>query len=138
RIEQAQREEREAKQKAAEGRDPLKPIYLDREERVLDLAVEPAARYALITTARGGSGAKQVPIPFWVTRSGYTESRDRRTKVGDEQGQPGRLGVVSLATGQVRWLDVGEAVSGGDTAQARTLAMTRFLGWNDEGTTGLV
>jgi len=140
RIEQAQEEERTAARKAREAREEVHPLYLEREERVGGLAIDPDGRYAVISTSRGGGGGgggnagQRVPIPYWVTESGYTETRDSRSKVGDAQSAAGRMGIVSLQTGEVRWLDVGEAVAD----SSKELASTRFAGWNDAGTRGLV
>src|SRR5690606_24187332 len=77
---------------------------------------------------------------FWVTESGYTEPRESRTKVGDEQGDAGRMGIVSLENGEVRWLDVARAtLPPSDTStDAPEFGFTRFVGWNDQGTTGLI
>jgi hypothetical protein len=52
------------------------------------------------------NGGKAVPIPDWVTRSGYTENIESRTKAGDAQSQLGRIGVLDLRTGDARWVDV--------------------------------
>jgi dipeptidyl aminopeptidase/acylaminoacyl peptidase len=135
RIEIAQREENEARTRAREERAPRKAVYLAREERVANLAVEPDGRYAVITTAvTTPSGARATSIPFWVTQSGYTEPRDVRTKVGDAQSSIGRMGIVSLQNGDVRWLDVARAHAPDTSA----FGFTRFIGWNSQGTSGLV
>ncbi len=61
-----------------------KPIYIGRDRSIQSIEVSPDGRGAvslLRTTARG----TPVEIPFWVTRSGYTEPRPGRTLVGDVQ-----------------------------------------------------
>ncbi len=128
---------------ALDARDSLHTVYLERDERVLTLAVDPAGSYALIATASQSGGApggpRRVQVPFWITESGYTEARDGRTKVGDVQVNSGRLGVVSLAGDVVHWIDLAAATNPGDAQAAkRELGFPSFLGWNDAGTNGLI
>src|SRR5690606_15626882 len=97
--------------------------------------------YAVVSTASTVQpDARRTSIPFWVTESGYTEPREFRTKVGDAQNAGGRLGIVSLEDGEIRWLDVARATRpAGDTASdAPAFGFTRFAGWNDQGTMGLI
>ena len=137
RVEAAREQAEDARAEAAERRLAPQPIHLERDERITDLAVDPDGRYVVISTARGGgSRARSVDVPYWVTASGYTELRDARAKVGDAQAPGGRVGIVSVPSGSVRWFDVGETALAGDTT--RTLALTRFLGWNDAGSAGLM
>jgi len=140
RLQVARRDSAAARTKAREARDPRKAVYLERDERVASLSVEKAGRYAIISTAvTTASTARATPIPFWITESGFTEPRDQRTKVGDAQGTTGRMGVVSLENGDVRWLDVGRAtLPDSATAKAPLFGSTRFMGWNVTGTAGLV
>ncbi|MGD8276961.1 MAG: prolyl oligopeptidase family serine peptidase [Gemmatimonadota bacterium] len=127
----ARREERNAE-------ETLKPAYLERDERIFGLEIEPGGTYALVTTGRtGGSSTRRVVVPFWVTESGYTETREIRTKVGDTQVNRGRIGIVSLHDGDVRWLELPSFASPGDTARLE-LSGVRFIGWNDAGTAGLI
>ncbi|MBR9990180.1 MAG: prolyl oligopeptidase family serine peptidase [Gemmatimonadetes bacterium] len=137
-------EQREAARERTRAREELaarKPAYLDRNERIASLAVEPGGRYAVVSTASTSQAdALRTSIPYWVTESGYTEPREFRTKVGDEQGSSGRMGIVSLENGEVRWLDVARATRApSDTSTAAPeFGFTRFAGWNDQGTAGLV
>ncbi len=133
RIARAQREREEARREARAAAD-LQPIYLEREERVRELEIDPRGSYAVIAVGTTSSDARRTLIPDWVTSSGYTETREVRTKVGDVQSGTGRIGVVSLADGSLRWLDLPAAT--GDSATAFSTA--RFLGWNEQGTRGLV
>jgi dipeptidyl aminopeptidase/acylaminoacyl peptidase len=140
RLQVERREAGEARQREREERARRRTAYLDRNERVASLAVERNGRYAIVTTAATQQpDARRTSIPFWVTESGYTEPREFRTKVGDEQGDAGRMGIVSLDDGAVRWLDVaGAARPAGDTTAAPRFGFTRFLSWNDQGTAALI
>jgi dipeptidyl aminopeptidase/acylaminoacyl peptidase len=137
-----QREQDRERTRAREQRAARQPAYLERSERVASLEVEPAGRYAIVTTtSTTESSAQRTSIPYWVTESGYTEPREFRTKVGDDQGDGGRMGIVSLDDGSVSWLDVARATlppAADTTATAPDFGFTRFLGWNDQGTAGLV
>ncbi|HSJ23444.1 MAG TPA: prolyl oligopeptidase family serine peptidase [Longimicrobiales bacterium] len=136
RVQAERREQQQARMRARQERD-RQPIYLNRDERVASLAIEPGGRYAVVSTASTTpSGARRVQIPFWVTESGYVEAREFRTHVGDNQGEGGRMGIVSLDDGAIRWLDVAAATAAG--TEAPEFGFTRFLGWNDQGTAGLV
>src|SRR5690606_26203247 len=129
----ARREEEEARREAREAR-ALQPLYLETGETVQSLAVEPRASYAVVEVEKPVDGARRTLIPDWITASGYTETREMRTKVGDVQNGTGRIGIVALDDGSVRWLALGPLT--GDSA--RTFSAARFLGWNEPGTHGLV
>jgi dipeptidyl aminopeptidase/acylaminoacyl peptidase len=140
RLQAQLREQNEARTRAREQRAQRRTAYLDRSERVASLAVERGGRYAIVTTASTRQAdARRTSIPFWVTESGYTDAREFRTKVGDAQGDGGRMGIVSLVNGEVRWLDVAGATRApGDTAAAPAFGFTRFLSWNEPGTAALI
>ncbi|HSJ09211.1 MAG TPA: prolyl oligopeptidase family serine peptidase [Longimicrobiales bacterium] len=140
RLQVSRREQNQARTRAREERAPRRTVYLNREERVASLAVEPGGRYAIVSTAvTTQPNARRTSIPYWITESGYTEPREFRTKVGDAQGGGGRMGIVSLENGDVRWLDVARAtLPAGSSDSVPTFGFTRFLSWNDQGTAGLV
>jgi dipeptidyl aminopeptidase/acylaminoacyl peptidase len=149
------REEREARQRTREARDP-RPVRIARDENVTGLMVSPTERWALIQVTRPATQAQQTMVPDYVTASGYTEPRNVRIKVGDEQSSA-RVGMIDIGTGDVHWLDLapGVAGSGADAAAAAAadatadtlavrsratpaLASVSFRGWNRDGTLGLV
>jgi hypothetical protein len=140
RLQAARREEEQARTRAREARAARRTVYLQRDERVGSLAIEPGGRYAVVsTTITTQPAARRTTIPFWVTESGYTEAREFRTHVGDATSTGGRMGIVSLADGDVRWLDVARAtLPEGTTEGAPEFGFTRFVGWNEQGTAGLV
>jgi dipeptidyl aminopeptidase/acylaminoacyl peptidase len=133
RRESAQRDSTEAKRKQREARD-AKVVYLARDERVSEIAVDRNGAFAILRTAPAARPGRTVSIPDWVTRSGFTETIESRTKVGDLQNEPGRMAIVDLKNGEARWIDV--AVKR-DTSVAK-LASLGFRGWSRDGTTALV
>jgi dipeptidyl aminopeptidase/acylaminoacyl peptidase len=139
RTERRQRELQDSLRKAREARG-LKTVYLQRGERVNNVNIATGGTHALFDTNREGSTGRNTLIPDWVTRSGYTETVEVRTKVGDLQGELGRLGMTDLRTGDVRWLDVAPTRKlGSDTAsKVAKLNAVRAFGWNRAGTHALV
>jgi dipeptidyl aminopeptidase/acylaminoacyl peptidase len=140
RLQVTRREEQQARTRTREEAETRRTVYLQRDERVGSLAVEPGARYAIVSTATTTQpAARRTTIPFWVTESGYTEAREFRSHVGDVQSELGRMGIVSLEDGDIRWLDVARAtLPEGAQDEAPQFGGTRFLGWNEQGTAGLI
>ena len=85
-----------------------KPLYLGERETASDIEVSPDGRFALVRVsqrARGDSAeGRRVEMPVWVTESGYVETQQIRTKVGDDQGDQ-RTALIELQTGKVSWVD---------------------------------
>jgi dipeptidyl aminopeptidase/acylaminoacyl peptidase len=138
RLEAERRERDRQRTEARRDRDPLKTVYLARQERVSGVAIEPTGRYALVTATRPSEGSRRTIIPDWVTATGYTETEEVRTKVGDQTPALGRMGVVSLTDGDVRWLDLAAAAGAPADSANGLLGSTRFLGWNRSGSHGLI
>lgn len=135
----AQEEEERVRTRERREADPLQTVYLEREERVFSLEIEPNGAYALMTAGRANQqNGRRTVIPYWITESGYTETREVRSKVGDTQNQSGRPGIVSLADGEVKWLDLATATAPGDSSAAERDVGGNFIAWNDAGTHGLI
>lgn len=139
RIENRERAELEARRKEREARS-IKTVFLTRGESVGPIAVNEAGSHALLRTNREGATGRRTTIPDWVTRSGYTETIEVRTKVGDLQGELGRTGIVDLRTGDVRWIDVAPTrkTEYDTAAKAVRLSGTRIMDWNTAGTHALL
>jgi dipeptidyl aminopeptidase/acylaminoacyl peptidase len=116
-----------------EARDKLRPktLWLRPNERVTGLSVSPTGRALIVTTTIQASGSRQTMVPDWVTKSGYTEELNVRTKVGDVQAG-GRAAFMELPGGTLRWL----SPIPGDTSATPSIAAV--LGWNDAGTQALL
>ncbi|HSH45753.1 MAG TPA: prolyl oligopeptidase family serine peptidase [Longimicrobiales bacterium] len=143
RIEAEEAERQEAEAEARREAEP-EPVHIDREERVFGLMIAPSERWALLQVGRQAEDAQQTMVPDFVTESGYTEPLDVRSKVGDQQSSA-RVGLVDITSGGVTWLDLSPDVEvaaedsvGLPGGEHPDLAMARLLGWNDDGTLGLV
>ncbi len=109
-----------------------KTIYLGKDERVASISVSPSGKSAVvITTIPAGDKEKTTIVPQYVTKTGYTEDIRGREKVGDVQAG-GRVALVSLPSGDAKWLKVTPA----DTVHMP--AVTQMMGWNDAGTLALI
>jgi len=86
----------------------VKPLYLGERQGATQLAVAPDARFVLVTVTERAKGdsveGRQVVMPTWVTQSGYVETQQIRTKVGDAQPRE-RAALIDVATGKVTWID---------------------------------
>jgi dipeptidyl aminopeptidase/acylaminoacyl peptidase len=139
RVREARRAQDTVQARARAEREGRTTVHLDRDERVAGLAVEAGGRYAVISTAVAAQDARRTVVPFWITESAYTEAREFRTRVGDAQPTGGRMGIVEVGTGDVRWLDVAAAAAPDPAANdSARFGVTRFLGWNEQGSAGLV
>lgn len=128
---QVRRDSIQRAERAARDSARLRPVFLERRERVTSLRVAPSGRGLILTTTTPAEGVQQTQVPNYVTLSGYTEQMTVRPKVGDEQ-TTGRIGYMTLPDAQITWLNVTPEDSG------KVAAQTSVLGWNESGTHALV
>jgi dipeptidyl aminopeptidase/acylaminoacyl peptidase len=108
----------------------IRAFSLTGTDRIGGLVVAPSERAALLTVITPATTtATQTLVPSWVTSSGYVEEINGRPKVGDAPAANTRIGLMSLPSGDVKWLTVSPA---GRAANANV------VGWNDNGTAALV
>ena len=85
----------------------VKPLYLGERRSAAQLSVSSDGRFVLLTVierTRGDSTeGRQVQMPLWVTQSGYVETQQIRTKVGDAQSRQ-TAALIEVATGKVTWI----------------------------------
>jgi dipeptidyl aminopeptidase/acylaminoacyl peptidase len=116
-LRETERLERERKEfeKVERGPRPA-PHYLKETERVSDLRLSPDGKFVtfILSDRSAAADAKVVEMPNYVTKSGFTEMR-KLSGGGDtgrvKAGEPVlsyRLGVVTLADGNVSWVDHGQ------------------------------
>jgi len=110
------------------ARNPLPPAYVGAGERVVSVDVSPSLTHAVVVAERTQNNARRADVPNYVTADGYSAMIPTRSKVGDEQTAR-RAGILTLATGQITWLQATPA----DTVRAPSQLST--LGWNDDGAT---
>ena len=84
-----------------------KPFVLEESQRVAGLELTPDEKYVVFVVFDRPAGIRNTIVPNYVTRSGYTETVDSHPKAAYE-GQDYKAGVVSVETGDVRWLDYGQ------------------------------
>ncbi len=124
-----QREEREEKRKKE---NPRKPLKLTPRQTVTDLLLSPDGKQVLATVVERPQEAKTALTPLYITETGYTETRPTRTKAGDVQPRP-RMALLSVETGEARWLDPGIKTTREGKEVERPVALFNPQ-WNEEGT----
>lgn len=131
RLDKEREERTDSTREAREASEP-KTVHLNDGERVQGLTPTRDGARVLVRAAKQAEGAKQTIVPDWVTEDGYTRDLTVRTKVGDEQGAS-RAGILTTATGEVRWLDVEP-----EDYEADMPSRVFNAGWNDAGTKAFV
>jgi len=85
-----------------------RPLYLEERQSVARLHMAPDGRFAMVTVAERPRGdsveGRRVVMPVWVTQSGYVETEQIRTKVGDAVERR-KTAILEVATGKATWID---------------------------------
>lgn len=102
RAEKREKEERERKE-----REKIKPFYLGEKRSASSLRLSPNGRWISFMVAQEPTGSRHTFVPEFVTESGYVESIESRTKVGDATGKR-RLAFMNTENGEVVWADHGQ------------------------------
>ncbi len=105
-----------------------RPLWLAETQTATGWNVSPDGRWLLLTVSERATGQRVQTMPRWVTESGYLETVDNRTKVGDEQAAS-RVAIVELLTGRTTWVDPG---------LGRRRASVTGIGWSPSGRYALV
>jgi dipeptidyl aminopeptidase/acylaminoacyl peptidase len=111
-------EQREEQEKQRRERERRRPYSVPAGQAVTNLSLSPDGAYVVMNVGEQASG-KNTIVPNYVTESGYTEDIQGRTKVGDTQGRT-RIALVSVATGEVKWVEPGFRVEVAPRVQTRT------------------
>ncbi|HEX8723421.1 MAG TPA: DPP IV N-terminal domain-containing protein, partial [Pyrinomonadaceae bacterium] len=116
--ERAEQREAQEKQRRERERDRRKPFTLPAGQSVASLNLSPDGAYVVLAVAEPSPG-KNAVVPNYVNESGYTEDIQSRAKVGDNLGRT-RLGLASVANGEVKWVETGLRAEVAPRVQART------------------
>lgn len=111
-------EQREEVEKRRRERETRRAYTVPTGQNVTSLALSPDGASVVMTLGEQ-TGGKGTIVPNYVTESGYTEDIPGRTKVGDNQGRT-RIALVSVATGEVKWVEPGIRAEVAPRVQTRT------------------
>ena len=114
-------EQRERRELLDSLRSSVRPVYIGKNTSISYFDVSPSGRYLLLGIGEQAQGTQDAIVPFWVTESGYTETRTPRTKVGDVE-TPTRAAMLDLETSRLTWIQPDSAHT------ARKVSMTP-AGW---------
>jgi dipeptidyl aminopeptidase/acylaminoacyl peptidase len=87
-----------------------RPVYLGAGMEIQRMVVSASGRYAAIGLNKPATGGRAPVIPLVVTESGYVETEEVRTKVGDEQDESS-VAFVDLEGDSLIEIDAGEKIS---------------------------
>ncbi len=111
-------EKREQDEEKRKLENPRKPFQLQSRQQVVSLQLAPGQNRVIATVIERPEGAKNTEVPNYVTESAYTEEIPGRTNAGERQSRS-RLAIISVQTGEVKWVDHGQK-----EVAPRTLART--------------
>jgi dipeptidyl aminopeptidase/acylaminoacyl peptidase len=102
--------EAEKKKKAEEKKKEhaLPKLELQDRQSAPDLQLSSDDTHVFVVVVERTDAAKEVPVPNYVTETGYVEDIPGRTMVGDAQDKR-LLAVMNLTTGKTVWADAGFA-----------------------------
>ena len=116
--ERAEQREEQERRRRERDKGRRKPFPLTAGQTVTNLQLSPDGAYVVLTVADPAAG-KNTIVPNYIGDGGYTEDIQSRTKVGDTQGRT-RLGLASVATGEVKWVETGLRAQVAPRVQQRT------------------
>jgi dipeptidyl aminopeptidase/acylaminoacyl peptidase len=93
------------------------------------LRLSPDEKYVTAVIDETGEKTKKTTVANFVTESAYTEDTPSRDKVGDIQTRR-RLAILSVETGEAKWVDLGEKEPGGERERMNPVSP---LVWSEDG-----
>jgi len=84
-----------------------KPVVIKESQNVGAIDLSPDEKYVTFTVYDQSEDGKGTIVPNYVTRSGYTETIESHAKAA-YAGYDSSAGVMSLETGEVKWIDCGQ------------------------------
>jgi dipeptidyl aminopeptidase/acylaminoacyl peptidase len=105
--------------KKRKARETRKPFQLTQGQTAGNLSLTPDKRSVIVTVNEAATGSKNTIVPNYVTESAYTEDIPSRSKVGDTQFRS-RIAIVSVETGDSKWIDHGQRLAATQPPPQRT------------------
>lgn len=103
-------DEARARDRAMRASDPTRPpepFYLGNKVKIAMTSLSPNGRWmTVITTPKDYDSGKKGTMPEWVTRSGYVETIDTHTRVGQTLPAPEQVWVLDLNKHTTHKLDL--------------------------------
>lgn len=112
-------EKREQDEEKRKRDHPRKSFQLAARQTAVNLQLAPDEKSVIATVIDAGEGAKNTIVPNYVTETSYTEDIGSRSKVGDTQSRS-RIAIVSVDTGEVKWVDHGQKQALAASTETRT------------------
>lgn len=105
---EAQREERESRQRARREADPTRvagPFFIGKGWRIHHRELSPSGRWMLLSVSKDPGDEKRDLMPAYVNEDGYVSASRVRPKAGLAKPRADRLVLLDLADGLVHHLD---------------------------------
>ena len=106
-----------------------KPYFLAEKVSLSSLEITPDESRVLFVVIESEPNAGNTIVPQYVTRSGYTETLSSHTKAAYESVRSAKIGLMSTADGEVKWIDLG---------LGERQAVPGFVSWSPDGKTCLL
>jgi dipeptidyl aminopeptidase/acylaminoacyl peptidase len=88
-----------------------KPFVLPEGASLFGLELSPDEKSALFLLSEEKPDAKETIVPFYVTQSGFTETRPSHSKAA-YLGRTVKAGLMDTASGEIKWIDFGQGERG--------------------------
>ena len=111
------------------------PIYMGDKLESQGFAMSPdGKRLLLVTSAKDADAGKRGTMPNYVTLSGYTETREVRTRVGRNGDAPHSVWLIDLESGDKHELDLGDlpGMDEDPLADLRASAIEHYVGLGED------
>ncbi len=111
------------------------PIYMGDKLESQGFAISPdGKRLLLVTSAKDADAGKRGTMPNYVTLSGYTETREVRTRVGRNGDAPHSVWLIDLESGDKHELDLGDlpGMDEDPLADLRANAVEHYVGLGED------
>lgn len=111
------------------------PIYMGDKLESQGFAMSPdGRRLLLVTSAKDADAGKRGTMPNYVTLSGYTETREVRTRVGRNGDAPHSVWLIDLESGDKHELDLGDlpGMDEDPLADLRASAIEHYVGLGED------